>query len=178
MSMKFCWCILIKWTHLSLVDFSGSYMKGELGPMYQAISVTKHWDTYCSLSDRFSFCCFTATHQSEHEIMHFSENCHYLFISIIISPLGIYLGQERFLDRAGWTWKAWDVFLFFSSSEGPDAASKELYLTQWAGKPCENSCLSWSCLETHKPYNSLSWYCLASVAGFRWDHDMERRMAG
>lgn len=44
--------------------------------------------------------------------MHFSENCHYLFLSIIISPLRIYCGQERFLDRAGWTWKAWDFFCF------------------------------------------------------------------
>lgn len=107
----------------------------------QLVSVTKHWGTYCSLSDRFSFCCFIATHQPEHEKMHFSENCHYLFLSIIISPLRIYYGQERFLDGAGWTWKAWDFYFFFSISEGPDAASEKLYLTQWAGKPCENSSL-------------------------------------
>lgn len=33
------------------------------------------------------------------------------------------------------------IFFFFSISEGPDAASEKLYLTQWAGKPCENSSL-------------------------------------
>lgn len=148
------------------------HQKGEFGPMY-------HLRLYQPQSTRttFSFCCFTATHQSEQEKMHFSENCHYLFLSIIISPLRIYCGQERFLDRAGWTWKAWDFF-FFSTSEGPDAASEKLYLTQWAGKPHENSCLSCCCLETYKIYNSLSWYFLASAAGFRWNHDMESQKAG
>lgn len=87
--------------------------------------------------------------------MHFSENCHYLFLSIVISPLRIYCGQERFWIELVELEKLWD-FLFFSASEDPDAASEKLYLTQWAGKPCESSHLSWSCLETHKLYNSLS----------------------
>jgi len=52
--------------------------------------------------------------------------------------------------------KSFGFFLVFSASEDPDAASEKIYLTQWAGKPCESSRLSWPCLETHKLYNSLS----------------------
>lgn len=131
----------------------------------QLVSVTKHWGTYCSLSDRFSFCCFIATHQPEHEKMHFSENCHYLFLSIIISPLRIYYGQERFLDGAGWTWKAWDFYFFFLYLKVQMLLLKSFI---WPNG-----------LENHVkiPLLVLSWNIKASAAGFRWSHDMEHQIA-
>lgn len=46
--------------------------------------------------------------------MHFSENCHYLFLSIVISPLRIYCGQKRFWIELVELEKLWIFFFYFS----------------------------------------------------------------
>lgn len=95
------------------------HQREEFGPtdrirLYQSQSTRT--PTAASVT-HFPSAAFRETHQSEHEKMHFSQNCHYLFfLSIVISPLRIYCGQERFwveLVELEKLWICWFFFLLF-----------------------------------------------------------------
>lgn len=134
------------------------HQKGGFGPMYR-IRLYQSQSTRTPTAASVTHFPSAALQQHINQNMRqciFQKIAIIFFLSIVISPLRIYCGQERFWIELVELEKLWIFFLFFSASEDPDAASEKLYLTQWAGKPCESSRLSWSCLETHKLYNSLS----------------------